>query len=92
MKNKRLLVIGALSIVTVALYVFYAGLLFFSINKPLERQTAPRIDDHFSNPYRIEILDEAEARLISKYDTVTLLMENAYALADESVIFIKQKP
>jgi len=41
-------------------------------------------------PYSIHILDEHEVQLISKMDTVTLLMENATSMSDEWCIFVKK--
>jgi hypothetical protein len=42
-------------------------------------------------PYSVHVIDEAEVQLISKLDTVTLLMENATLMAEEHEIFVNIK-
>ena len=46
--------------------------------------------DLFDNPYRLEIKNEAVVQFISKTDTVTMYLENAYALSGETVVFIEK--
>ena len=63
----------------------------YLINRDIDRQATPRIGDPFSLPYSVEIKNDHEVKLVSKYDTVTLYLENAYSLADETKIFIKHE-
>lgn len=46
--------------------------------------------DPFDKPYSVRILNDHAVQLTNKKDTVLLLLENAYALADETIIYIKQ--
>ena len=46
--------------------------------------------DPLNNPYSLSFLDEHEVQLISKKDTISLLLENSSCLADECVIFVKK--
>lgn len=44
----------------------------------------------FDNPYTVVIRNDHKVDLIPGRDTVSLYLENAYNLADESIIFVKK--
>ena len=44
----------------------------------------------FDKPYTVVIRNDHKVDLISGRDTVSLYLENAYNLADESIIFMKK--
>lgn len=85
MNKKQSLIYWALTLLMCAIIITPVYL----INRDISRQPAPRIDDPFSLPYSVEIKNDHEVKLVSKYGTVTLYLENAYSLADETKIFIK---
>ena len=44
----------------------------------------------FEKPYTVVIRNDHKVDLISGRDTVSLYLENAYNLAEESIIFVKK--
>lgn len=67
--------------------------LVFCITAPREPKPEGklRIDDPFSQPYRVTILDDNQVQLASKSDTLILFLENSATFNDEYVVFVKSK-
>jgi len=79
----------------ILIFVFSIGIIagrYDQAHRPVYGQlrVEPVKADPLNNPYSLKFLDEHEVQLISKKDTVSLLLENSSCLADEYVIFVKK--
>jgi len=48
------------------------------------------VKGYLDAPYTVKVINDHEVQLVCGPDTVTLLLENAYNLSDESIIFINK--
>ena len=78
-----------ISIVVIAC-TLAAGILIGNSREHNKLTRGDLVQDVFGTPYSITILDDHEVQLISKYDTVSLYLENSGALAGEYIIFVKK--
>jgi len=72
----------------------FVGCLALQSQKGFEayqKNTYWKTEDIFLKPYQIRILNDHDVQLSFEKDTIYLMLENAYSLCDEKVIFIKQK-
>jgi len=56
-----------------------------------ERESLERKALFIPSPYSLEIRNEHTVYLTNSTDTIMMQFENAYALSEESIVFIKRK-